>query len=174
MYCPDAFKKGDDAASQYNFGIYYDNKKKEVLPNFSFDLCRLACSIFDNIFTFNMADDYSQKYIDNKCKKDEIAKLVNDWCKDDKGRNVLYTSEGDERYPEFKLYKMIARTVNNCLPEKQLEKSIFSKFVVSKKLIRNNLRDKNVLYLDIDIIPKMYADVVMNTNELDVSKIGLN
>jgi hypothetical protein len=174
LYCPDAFKKGDDAASQYNFGIYYDNKKKEVLPNFSFDLCRLACSIFDNIFTFNMADDYSQKYIDNKCKKDEIAKLVNDWCKDDKGRNVLYTSEGDERYPEFKLYKMIARTVNNCLPEKQLEKSIFSKFVVSKKIIRNNLRDKNVLYLDIDSIPKMYADVVMNTNELDVSKLGIN
>ena len=44
----------------------------------------------------------------------------------------------------------------------------FSKFVVSKKIIRNNLRDKNVLYLDIDRIPKMYADVVMNTNEIDV------
>ena len=158
LYCPDAYKKGEDAASQYNFGTYYEKKKKEVMPNFSFDLCRLACSVFDNIFTFNMSDDYSQKYIDMKCKKDEIANLINDWCKDDKGRNVLYTSDGEERYPEFKLYKMIARTVNNNLPHKQLEKSIFSKFVVSKKMIRNNLRDKNVLYLDIDVIPKMYAE----------------
>ena len=53
---------------------------------------------------------------------------------------------------------MIARTVNNNLPHKQLEKSIFSKFSVSKKSIRNNLRDKNVLYLDIDMIPQMYVD----------------
>jgi len=158
VYCPDAYKKGEDAASQYNFGNYYDNKKKEVLPNFSFDLCRLACSVFDNIFIFNMADDYSKKYIDIKCKKDEVARLINDWCKDDKGRNILYTSDGEERYPEFKLYKMIARTVNNNLPHKQLEKSIFSKFSVSKKSIRNNLRDKNVLYLDIDMIPQMYVD----------------
>ena len=165
VYCPDAYKRGEDASSQYNFGIYVNKKKKEIMPNFSFDLCRLGCSIFDNVFTFNMADEYSQKYIDMKCKKDEIAKLINDWCMDDKGRNVLYTSEGDERYPEFKLYKMIARTVNNCLPEKQLEKPIFSKFIVAKKMIRNNFRDKNILYLDIDKIPKMYADETMNTNE---------
>ena len=158
LYCPDAYKKGEDAASQYNFGIYYEKKKKEIMPNFSFDLCRLACSVFDNIFTFNMSDEYSQKYIDSKCKKDEVANLINEWCKDDKGRNVLYTSDGEERYPDFKLYKMISRSVNNCLPEKQLEKSIFSKFIVSKKMIRNNLRDKNVLYLDIDVIPKMYAE----------------
>ena len=92
------------------------------------------------------------------CKKDEISNLINDWCKDDKGRNVLYTSDGEERYPEFKLYKMIARTVHNNLPHKQLEKPIFSKFAISKKMIRNNLRDKNVLYLDIDGLPKMYAE----------------
>jgi len=158
LYCSDAYKKGEDASSQYNFGPYYDKKKKELMPNFSFDLCRLACSIFDNIFTFNMIDDYSQNYIDTKCKKDEVARLINDWCKDDKGRNILYTSEGDERYPEFKLYKMISRTVTNNLPEKEIQKEIFQKYIVNKKSIKNNLRDKNVLLLDVDRIPKMYSD----------------
>ena len=158
LYCSDAYKKGEDASSQYNFGPYYDKKKKELIPNFSFDLCRLACSIFDNIFTFNMVEEYSQNYIDTKCKKDEVAKLINEWCKDDKGRNILYTSEGDERYPEFKLYKMISRTVNNVLPEKEIQKEIFKKYIVNKKSIKNNLRDKNVLLLDVDEIPKMYSD----------------
>ena len=158
LYCSDAYKKGEDASSQYNFGPYYDKKKKELIPNFSFDLCRLACSIFDNIFTFNMVEEYSQNYIDTKCKKDEIAKLINEWCKDDKGRNILYTSEGDERYPEFKLYKMISRTVNNNLPEKEIQKEVFKKYIVNKKSIKNNLRDKNVLLLDVDQIPKMYSE----------------
>ena len=158
LYCSDAYKKGEDASSQYNFGPYYDKKKKELMPNFSFDLCRLACSIFDNIFTFNMVEEYSQNYIETKCKKDEVAKLINEWCKDDKGRNILYTSEGDERYPEFKLYKMISRTVNNVLPEKEIQKEIFKKYIVNKKSIKNNLRDKNVLLLDVDEIPKMYSD----------------
>jgi hypothetical protein len=40
---------------------------------------------------------------------------------DDKGKNILYTSDGEERYPNFKLYKMIARTVHNHTPENQLE-----------------------------------------------------
>ena len=126
------------------------------MPNPSFDLCRLACSLFDNIFLEGISDEYNQKYIDSKCKKSEIANLINEWCKDDKDRNVLYTSEGDERYPEFKLYKMIARTVHKHKPKLQLERDIFNKFVVTKKTIRNNLRDKKVLLVDIDKIPKMY------------------
>ena len=33
-------------------------------------------------------------------------------------KNILYKKNGDERYPDFKLYKMIARTVHNHTPEK--------------------------------------------------------
>ena len=33
--------------------------------------------------------------------------MINDWLIDDKGRNILYKTDGEERYPEFKLYKMI-------------------------------------------------------------------
>jgi hypothetical protein len=156
LYCSDAFKKGEDAATQYNFPPYFDNKKEEILPNPSFDLCRLACSLFDNIFLDGVSDEYNQKSIDAKCRKSEIANLINEWCKDDKKRNVLYTSEGEERYPEFKLYKMIARTVHNHKPKEQLNRDIFNKYLVTKKSIRNNLRDKKVLFVDIDKIPKMY------------------
>ena len=35
-------------------------------------------------------------------------------------KNILYKKNGEERYPDFKLYKMIARTVHNHTPEAQL------------------------------------------------------
>ena len=41
-----------------------------------------------------------------------------------------------ERYPEFKLYKMIVRTVHNHLPEKQIENGIFFEYTSSKKKIK--------------------------------------
>ena len=55
---------------------------------------------------------------------------------DDKCRNILYKNNGEERYPEFKLYKMIVRTVHNHNPLDQLSKQIFSSFISSKKKIK--------------------------------------
>jgi hypothetical protein len=46
---------------------------------------------------------------------------------------VLYKQNGVERYPNFKLYKMIARTVHNHTPEAQLKRRLFNQFVVKKK-----------------------------------------
>ena len=65
--------------------------------------------------------------------EDPIAKLVEEWIKDDKGRNILYKNNGEERYPEFKLYKMITRLVHNHTPDKQLENPIFQHFIVEKE-----------------------------------------
>ena len=65
-----------------------------------------------------------------------MAKLIIEWTKDDKGRNILYKNNGEERYPEFKLYKMIVRTVHNHLPEKQVDKGIFFDYISSKKKIK--------------------------------------
>ena len=56
--------------------------------------------------------------------------------KDDKGRNILYKNNGEERYPEFKLYKMIARTVHNHTPEKAMEHIFFSNYRVGRKKIK--------------------------------------
>jgi hypothetical protein len=76
--------------------------------------------------------------------------IMLNWCNDDKGRNILYKKNGDERYPEFKLYKMIARTVHNHLPATVLNNSYFDQYIIPKKDVNKKaLAD----LIDIDAIP---------------------
>ncbi len=125
----DSFENGEDAYSQYNFDKFRNKNKPEIKPNYSFDLCRLGCSLFEYFF--------SETQELNVEKMDDLEKLVNEWCTDDCGRNILFKSNGEERYPDFKLYKMIARTVTNHTPENMLKKDIFKQFTVSKNKINN-------------------------------------
>lgn len=135
-----SFSKDGDAASQYNCEPYYNNKKPEILPNKSFDLSRLACSLFDYFY-----DDVSDEK--NKC---EIAKTVKKWTLDDNKKNILYKKNNSERYPDFKLYKMITRTVHHLEPHTLLNEPIFKKFSVFEKQI------KKKKLMNIDEIPKLY------------------
>jgi len=123
LFCSDSFEKGGDAATQYNTEPYFNDKKPRIDPNYSFDICRLACSIFDYL----VEDISNVKYLENK---NPIVKLIVEWCSDDKGINLLYKANGEDRYPEFKLYKMIARCSHIHTPENQLVRPEFSKFVV--------------------------------------------
>jgi hypothetical protein len=141
IFCSDSFQIGGDAVTQYNTEPYFNDKKPRLEPNFSFDLCRLACSIFDYII-----DDMDSIKNINSC--DPIVKLIVEWCTDDNGINVLYKNNGAERYPDFKLYKMIARCVHNHTPNVQLERPEFSKFAVNK----NNIT-KGEAVMNIDEIP---------------------
>jgi len=141
VFCSDSFQLGGDAATQYNTEPYLNDKKPRLEPNFSFDLCRLACSIFDYII-----DDVDD--VKNLSECEPIVKLIVEWCIDDNGVNVLYKNNGVERYPDFKLYKMIARCVHNHTPNAQLERPEFSKFVCQK----NNLA-KGELIINIDDLP---------------------
>lgn len=125
--CSDSYHPKGDAATQYNFEPYFNENKPRLEPNKSFDLCRLGCSLYD----FFVEDVRDEKKI-----KNPIAKLIIEWTKDDKGRNILYKNNGEERYPEFKLYKMIVRTVHNHTPEKQLDNILFRKFITTKKKIK--------------------------------------
>jgi hypothetical protein len=115
-FCSDSFAPNGDAATQYNCEPYFNEKKPRIDPNPSFDLCRLGCSLYDFV-----------------CREDEVKTplqiLINSWCKDDYDKSVLYKSNGQERYPDFKLYKMIARTVNNLVPAEQLKQNVFKKYV---------------------------------------------
>ena len=61
---------------------------------------------------------------------DDFQKLIQLWCCDDNNKNILYKQNGDERYPKFKLYKMIARTVHQHTPQKQL--AFFDRFLINK------------------------------------------
>jgi hypothetical protein len=137
----DSFSEKGDASTQYNCDPYLNPNpnKKIVPPNFSFDLCRLACSLYD--------------YFDEEEEKDldEVREVIDDWLRDDKDRNILYKKNGEERYEEFKLYKMISRTVHQAIPKDQLERKIFTQYLVPRK----NIKKKMHLVMDIDSIPHL-------------------
>ncbi len=48
IICSDSYHPKGDAATQYNFEPYYNSEKNIIEPNYSFDLCRLGCSLFDS------------------------------------------------------------------------------------------------------------------------------
>jgi hypothetical protein len=139
IFCSDSFSPGGDAATQYNCEPFFNDNKPRLEPNYSFDLCRLGCSIYD--FILEIEDESDEEF-----EPDLLQQLIIDWVTDDNGRNVLYKKNGDERYPNFKLYKMIARTVHNKTPGDQLENPLFSSFSIKKI-------PKKQTVLDIDSIP---------------------
>jgi len=141
IYCSDSFSTNGDAATQYNCYPYFISNKPRIEPNYSFDLCRLGCSIYDFII-----DDDPDEILD------EFQTIVLNWCHDDNGKNILYKRNGDERYPHFKMYKMIARNVHNHIPSDQLKLPSFSKFALSTK----ERIDTTTNIIDIDAMP-VYA-----------------
>ena len=134
-YCSDSFGPGGDADTQYNCEPFFNDKKPRLEPNMSFDLCRLGCSIYD----FIISDDLDIS------SYDELQKTIYRWCLDDTKKNILYKANGDERYPDFKLYKMIARTVHQHTPQSQLEFPFFKQFVCDNNTYPANLIDINTL-----------------------------
>ena len=135
--CSDSYHPEGDAATQYNCTPYYNEFKPTIEPNPSFDLCRLGCALFDLIVEdINKIDEES-----------DVVQLIVSWCYDDKGRNILYKKSGAERYPDFKLYKMIARTVHKCVPREVFNNDFFEQYLVSKKKL------KQQKYLNVDEIP---------------------
>lgn len=137
-YCSDSFAPSGDAHTQYNCEPYMDDTKPRLDPNPSFDLCRLSCSIYDFI-------------MDEDCKNcKELQTTIQRWIGDDFKKNILYKKNGEERYPQFKLYKMIARTVHNHVPGLQLDYPFFKQYVsketVDKELVMNI--DSYPIYVD--------------------------
>jgi archaellum component FlaD/FlaE len=131
IFCSDSFQSSNDASTQYNTEPYFNSSKPRLDPNYSFDLCRLACSMFD--FVVNNLDD-----IKDVSKCEPHVRIINEWCLDDNNINMLYKTNGAERYPGFKLYKMIARCVHKHVPKAQLERPEFAKFLVSKSNVKRS------------------------------------
>jgi hypothetical protein len=126
--CSDSYSETGDATSQYNCEPYLNKSKPIIGPNYSFDLCRLGCSLFDYFI-----DDLD----DIKKLKSPIKKIMIEWVFDDNNKNILYKNNGAERYPDFKLYKMIARTVHKHTPQNVLLKPTFDSYKIAKKNINN-------------------------------------
>ena len=78
---------------------------------------------------------------------DELQKTVYRWCLDDNHKNVLYKNNGEERYPNFKLYKMIARTVHNHTPQEQLKYPFFNQYLC-KNFGEEDLKKEPIMNID--------------------------
>jgi hypothetical protein len=143
IICSDSFKHDEDAGGQYNTEPFFNKNKPRLNPNFSFDLCRLGCSIFDYI-----VDELDEVKDLSKCEPN--TRLIVEWCIDDNNNNILYKTNGDERYPDFKLYKMISRLVHNHTPIMQLDRPQFKQYIVKQKSI-----SKDIVIMNIDDYPSL-------------------
>lgn len=122
IFCSDSFSQDGDASTQYNCEPFLHPSKPRLEPNMSFDLCRLGCSIYDFVFDDNNITK------NERSPQTDLQRTIQRWCTDDHGKNVLYKRNGHERYPGFKLYKFIARSVHQHTPEKQLTDPWFRVF----------------------------------------------
>lgn len=145
ILCSDSFAPGGDAHGQYNTEPYFNPNKPRLEPNPSFDLCRLGCSMYDFLF-----EDEEDEFDPDPDHMTALQKTIHRWCQDENGKNILYKRNGDERYPNFKLYKMIARHVKKHTPESQLSYAIFSQFISKTKTPMN--------HVNIDSIPKYWIN----------------
>lgn len=105
---PDVFEENGDAHGQYDVPIDNKWKRGDVTPNPSFDLVRLATTIYE--------------YVNNE---PEIMEMLMDWCKTTDNSNLLFEEDS------FDLYCQIAHRCYNAVPKKQIQRNIFDEFTLN-------------------------------------------
>jgi hypothetical protein len=136
VFFSDDFRKGNDAAEQFNFGELYDPSEPEVYPNPSFDLCRFTVSLFESLFPASPPVKKGGKILSQEPDltvyetESELYNGMWQWLLCDDGHNVLMDPDGSERYPDFDLYKVITNEVHGAIPSEQVTKPLFAEFRV--------------------------------------------
>lgn len=133
FFISDAFFPGNDAAEQYNCEPFYDKEDGKVVePNRSFDLARLSVSLIDALFPERpeavkpvriMSKEPGKMYTETVSA---VYNLLWEWLQDDEGKNILRLPDGEERYPDFDLYRALAADIHRAIPARQIEKTLFS------------------------------------------------
>ncbi len=97
------------------FDEYADYDKQsglKVLPKSSFDLCRFACSLLEDIHdVWGDIGDYP------------VGEMLLSWVHDDNGRNIM-------KIEGFNLYKHISRFVSHTVPSKQFKSEAMKVFMI--------------------------------------------
>ena len=119
FFISDQFQQEEEAGGQYNISPFYNPKYPEVKPNPSFDLVRLATSMFWDCFPNGPSDE---AYSSNP-----LFKMFMTWLTLPDGKSILFrdleNGDSTERYRGFQLYKAIARYCRDtAVPRKQIEK----------------------------------------------------
>jgi hypothetical protein len=135
MFISDDFKSGNDADGQYVFSPLCHKFTKEIPPNPSFDLSRLAVSIIDGIFPKKPKRKSSvvlskERGLTVFETNSPLYNLLWSWMIDDDGRNIYINPDGSERFPSFDLYKHIGEFIHTAIPSQQIFKDAFAGFQV--------------------------------------------
>lgn len=119
FFMSDQFDVNEEAGGQYNFEPFYNSKFAEVKPNPSFDLVRLATSLFWDCYPKGpLCEDYAN---------DPLFKILMAWTTLPDGTSILFRNldekDTHERYRGFHLYKAISRYCKGtAIPRIQIEK----------------------------------------------------
>lgn len=123
VFMSDHFSFEEEAGGQYNVEPFYNAKFERIKPNASFDLVRLATSIFWDLFPEGPSH---AEYEDNP-----VFKLFIKWLTLDDETSILFgrTDPHHDRFHGFHLYKAIVRYCKeNAIPGKEVSflKSYFA------------------------------------------------
>lgn len=115
FFMSDHFSSNDEAGGQYNYPPFYNSKYAEVKPNPSFDLVRLATSLFWDFFPEGPSHE--------EYKQNPLFLFFTKWLTIEDGSSVLFGKEDPrhDRYHGFTLYKAIARYCKDtAVPRKEV------------------------------------------------------
>jgi hypothetical protein len=110
LFMSDHFCTEEEAGGQYNYGDYYVSKYPEMKPSASFDLSRLATSLFWDIFPEPESENLLYKFFIK-------------WLTLDDSTSVMFGKKDPhhDRFHGFHLYKAIARYCkDNAVPRKEI------------------------------------------------------
>jgi len=114
LFMSDQFAAEEEAGGQYNCHPFMKEKHKQIKPNPSFDLARLATSLFWDLFPNGPKfDEYQEQ---------PLFKLFIKWMTLEDQTSVLFFKHNPkvDRYIGFSLYKAIARYCKNSVPRKEI------------------------------------------------------
>ena len=138
QFISDDFRNGNDAEGQYHFKPLNHRCKAEdaIPPNPSFDLSRLSVSMIETIFPEAPKEKENGEILSSEegvQVRETVSPLYNtlwSWVVDDDGINILVEPDGEERFPDFSLYKHIAAKIHSAVPAQQFSKPAFDRFQV--------------------------------------------
>ena len=146
LFFSDDFKAGNDAEGQYSFKPLHPRPSPEIQPNPSFDLSRLAVSLFEALFPVTPenkeggAELSSEEGLEVWETVSPLYNVLWKWMIDDAGRNVLIEPSGEERFPDFDLYKHIAAHVHDAVPSRQFSEPAFDRFQVNASEVGDSVK----------------------------------
>jgi hypothetical protein len=112
-FVSDQFALDEEAGGQYNMEPFMTKGQPEYRPNMSFDLIRLATSLFWDMYPEGPDGPYT----------DRLFGLMKEWMTTSDGKSVLFSNIPDhDRFHGFHLYKAIARFCSNAVPKKEILK----------------------------------------------------